>query len=89
MQTAGVVAAATLPYVPTTQAVHPEVPVARALNEPVTHAVHPNEVDAEARLPYRPTPQAVHTSEVDEAAKLPYAPPAQDVHADAPVGRTL
>ena len=63
----------TLPYRPTTQAVHTAevVEPARFAYIPAPHAVHAKDVPADATVPYLPTTQAVHTSDELVAARLP------------------
>ena len=53
------------------------MPVNRVLYPPAVQAVHTDDVDAEAALPYKPDPHAVHVlAPVDSAL---YAPVTQDV----------
>ena len=53
-----------LAYEPLAQAVHADVPAARAAYVPLAQAVHTSEVAAAAGVPYVPAPHAAHTSEV-------------------------
>ena len=73
-----VLPAATLPYAPAPQAVHPEVPVVSALYMPMTHAVQAVDVLAEATLPYLPSLHTVH-ADVPVVSEL-YAPATHAVH---------